>query len=133
MVNPFRTMVSDFAQLLTTVGALEAMRRYYANEVVVFENREMARAGLAQCLAYETSALDAQPRVPTIQLKKLAADEATGVAFLETIVRFTSEAGRPMRLEQVAVQRWEAGKITEERFYYEGYIDEGDPEEEDLD
>jgi hypothetical protein len=30
-----------------------------------------------------------------------------------------------MRLEEVAAQRWSDGVISEERFYYEGIVDEG--------
>jgi hypothetical protein len=31
-----------------------------------------------------------------------------------------------VRLEEVAVQVWEGGQIVQERFYYEGVVDEGD-------
>jgi hypothetical protein len=31
-----------------------------------------------------------------------------------------------MRLEEVAVQTWENAHIVQERFYYEGVVDEGD-------
>lgn len=34
-----------------------------------------------------------------------------------------------MRLDQVAVQTWAEGSITEERFYYLGLVDEGDEED----
>jgi ketosteroid isomerase-like protein len=125
-MTPLRSLVTDFAAVLTSSGALEAMHRFYAEDVIVFENRELARAGRAQCLAIEATALEAQPSPPVVRVTKLAADDATGVAFLEYVVRFTSPDGRPMRVEQVAVQRWESGRIAEERFYYEGYVDEGD-------
>jgi hypothetical protein len=60
---------------------------------------------------------------------KLAVNEKSGHAFLEYRVRFQSKEGRPMCLEEVAVQTWEAGQIVEERFYYEGVVDEGDAED----
>ena len=53
-------------------------------------------------------------------------NERDGVAFLEYVIRYTPRGGRPMRLEEVSVQAWECGRIVEERFYYEGLVDEGD-------
>ena len=47
---------------------------------------------------------------------------------MEWVIRFVGEDARPMRLDEVAVQRWAGGRIVEERFYYEGLVDEGDEE-----
>lgn len=38
----------------------------------------------------------------------------------------SSPAATALRVEEVAVQTWEDGLIVEERFYYEGMVDEGD-------
>ena len=116
----------EFAELLSKGRSLDAMERFYAPEVSVFENRELARAGKAKCLQYEREALAGQPDAPRFKLSKLAVNEASGHAFLEYIVRFRSSDGRAMRLEDVAVQTWDNGHIVEERFYYEGIVDEGD-------
>jgi ketosteroid isomerase-like protein len=118
--------VRDFAELLRKGRALDAMESYYAPEITVFENRRLARAGKQQCLQYEREALANQPDPPRFKLGTLAVNEATGHAFLEYVVRFRSADGRPVRLEEVAVQTWEAGQIVQERFYYEGVVDEGD-------
>jgi ketosteroid isomerase-like protein len=118
--------VRDFAELLRKGRQLEAMERYYAPEVSVFENRRLARAGKQKCLQYERDALTNQPDAPRFKLGTLAVNEATGHAFLEYVVRFRSADGRPVRLEEVAVQTWEEGLIVQERFYYEGVVDEGD-------
>ena len=67
-----------------------------------------------------------QPDAPRFKLGSLAVNEVTGTAFLEYVVRFRSAEGRPVRLEEVAVQTWEEGLIVQERFYYEGVVDEGD-------
>jgi ketosteroid isomerase-like protein len=121
--------VRAFAELLAEGRSLEAMQRFYAEEVNVFENRELARAGKARCLELERAALSRQPTPPRFRLLKLAVNEQSGHAFLEYRVRFQSKEGRPMCLEEVAVQTWEAGRIVEERFYYEGVVDEGDSED----
>jgi ketosteroid isomerase-like protein len=119
-------LAHEFAQMLVKGRSLDAMERYYAPEVCVFENRQLARAGKAQCLQYERDALANQPEPPRFKLIRFAVNEATSNAFLEYVIRFKASDGRPMRLEEVAVQTWESGLIVRERFYYEGVIDEGD-------
>jgi ketosteroid isomerase-like protein len=125
-MSRLEAQVREFAELLRRGHSLDAMERFYAPEVTVFENRQLARAGKAQCLQYERDALASHPQPPRFKLLKFAVDEALGHAFLEYVVRFESATGRPMRLEEVAVQTWENGLITQERFYYEGVVDEGD-------
>jgi len=58
----------------------------------------------------------------------LAVNEGSGTVFIEWLIRFYGRDGRPMRLEEVAVQQWSGGLICQERFYYEGFVDEGDEE-----
>ena len=121
-----REPFDDFCALVAAGETVEAIRRYYAEDVTVFENRELARAGRAACEAYERKQIAAQGEAPEIRVVASAFDERTGRGFLEMVVRFKGEGGRPMRLEEVASQEWGDGRIVEERFYYEGVIDEGD-------
>jgi hypothetical protein len=121
--------VEKFVELVTTGQTALSMERFYAEDVNVFENRELARAGRDACVAEEKRLLEAQPSPPQTRALKVAVNEATGVAFIEWIIRFTSPEGRPLRLEQVAVQKWAQGLIVEERFYYQGLVDEGDDED----
>jgi ketosteroid isomerase-like protein len=125
-MSRLETLVREFADLLKKGRSLDAMEQFYSPEVNVFENRQLARAGKARCLQYEREALASHPQPPRFKLLKLAVDEASGHAFLEYVVRFQSTTGRPRRLEEVAVQTWENGLIIQERFYYEGVVDEGD-------
>lgn len=119
-------MVQDFARLLGKGRSLDAMERYYAPEICVFENRQLARAGKSRCLQYERDALASHPEPPRFKLRRIAVNEDDACAFLEYVVRFRNSEGRPMRLEEVAVQTWDNGLIVKERFYYEGLVDEGD-------
>lgn len=105
---------------------LDAIERFYAEDVIVFENHERARAGKEACLDYEREALASGAAAPKLVARAAACDEPSGVSFVEWVIRYQGADARPMRLEEVAVQRWAGGKIVEERFYYEGAIDEGD-------
>lgn len=123
--------VREFVALCEAGKTLDAIARFYADDAVVFENHELARAGRAACLACEEQAI-ARVREPArLKARAVAVDAASGVAFIEWVVRYVGDDGRPTRLEEVAVQRWSGGRIGEERFYYEGVIDEGDADDAD--
>ncbi len=102
------------------------MDEFYHDEVLVFENRTLARAGKQACLTYEREQLATQATAPHFKLGAHAVNEATGHAFLQYTVRFTDSTGRPLRLDEVAVQTWDGDKVVQEHFYYEGVVDEGD-------
>jgi ketosteroid isomerase-like protein len=115
-----------FRSLLEQGRTLDAIEQFYAEDVCVFENRELARAGRAACLAHERESLLALIAPPEFRFRAWAVDEVTRVSFMEYVVRFRGRDGRPMRLEQIAVQQWHAGLVAEERFYFNGVVDEGD-------
>jgi hypothetical protein len=118
--------VTEFLRLLRNGQTVLAMEQFYDDEAIVFENRSLARAGLRKCLEYERQQLGTQPIAPDFKVTSFAVNAQSGHAFIEYTVRFLSPNGRPLRLEQVAVQKWNGAKIAEERFYYEGVVDEGD-------
>jgi ketosteroid isomerase-like protein len=117
--------VREFWRLLASGETVEAMERFYAEDVCVFENRSLARAGRQACIAYEREQLQAGSEAPRFKLHKRAIDEAAGHVFIEYTVRFLELVGKAARIEQVAVQTWERGKIVQERFYYDGVVVEG--------
>jgi ketosteroid isomerase-like protein len=123
--------VREFVGLCEAGKTLEAIERFYAEDAVVFENHELARAGRAACIDCEREAQARVKEPARLKARAHAVDAAGGVSFVEWVVRYVGADGRPMRIEEVAVQRWSAGRISEERFYYEGVIDEGDADEAD--
>jgi len=130
-MEDLRRRLDEFVGLVESGRSVEAMQRFYAEDVMMFENRELSRAGRDACIAYEREQLSKSGR-PHLKATKRAADPQTGVSFIEWVVQFRSpSSGRPIRLEEVAVQKWSNGEIIEERFYYEGVIDQGDEDDED--
>ena len=131
-MESLRERLERFIGLVESGQNLEAMQAFYAEDVLIFENRELSRAGRDACIAFERAQLARKPEPPRVRCIKSAADTKTGVCFIEWVVRFQSSSGRPMRLEEVAVQKWSEAGITEERFYYDGFVDEGDEDIEAL-
>lgn len=121
-----RAHVTQFIQLVERGQTVQAIEQFYAEDVVVFENREMARAGRDKCARFEREALAQYPEPPLAKALATACDEATGRVFVEWLIRIKTQEGTFLRLEEVAVQRWVADRIVEERFYYQGMVDEGD-------
>jgi ketosteroid isomerase-like protein len=121
--------VRAFVQLCEKGQTLEAIARFYAEDVVVFENHERARVGREACLTFEREAIARLKEPASLRANASAVDAQAGIAFIQWVIRFLGDEQRPMRLEEVAVQRWAGGRIVEERFFYEGMIDEGDEEE----
>jgi ketosteroid isomerase-like protein len=115
-----------FVSLAEAGESATAMERFYAEDVVVFENRELARAGKQRCIEFERAQRARASRPAKLKALKTACNETTGASFVEWLIRFEGDEGRPMRLEEVAVQTWRGEVIVEERFYYEGAVDEGD-------
>jgi ketosteroid isomerase-like protein len=128
MTTSLAERVREFVELCERGATCEAIERFYAVDAVVFENHERARAGRDACLAHERAALAAAKMPAKLRAKAYAVDAQRGVSFIEWVIRFLGEDGRPMRLDEVAVQRWAGGQVVEERFYYEGLVDEGDEE-----
>ncbi|MBK6578284.1 MAG: hypothetical protein IPG17_19205 [Sandaracinaceae bacterium] len=120
-----REQLTQFIQLVESGQSVAAIERFYADDAVVFENHELARAGRAKCAAYEQEAVAKQAEPPRTRAISLACDDTTGRAFVEWLIRWKTAEGTWMRLEEVAAQRWSGDRIVEERFYYEGVIDEG--------
>lgn len=126
MAKNLAEQVRAFCALLEQGKTIEAIEQFYAEDVHVLENRKLVRAGRVACVKYEREQLAGQAQRPQIRVRRSAVDEANQVAFLEYVMRFTGPGERPMRIEEVSVQKWERGLISEERFYYEGIVDEGD-------
>jgi ketosteroid isomerase-like protein len=120
-----REQLTQFIQLVESGQSVLAIERFYADDAVVFENHELARAGRLACAAYEREAVAKQAEPPRTRAVSSACDDTAGRAFVEWLIRWKTPEGTWMRLEEVAAQRWSGDRIVEERFYYEGVIDEG--------
>jgi ketosteroid isomerase-like protein len=130
-MGKLRDALADYILLVEAGKAQEAIARHYSTDVVVRENRTLSRAGREECLEFEEQERRRHTRPPRIKAQSFAADEATDTSFIEWQIRFVGSDDHVMLLEEVAVQRWNRDRIVEERFYYEGYVDEG-PADDDF-
>jgi ketosteroid isomerase-like protein len=96
---------------------LEAFDAFYADSVAMQENSNAPTVGKAANRAREEQFVASVAEVHEARAKRWSAGE--NHAAIEWVVEFTSTEGTRLRMEQVALQTWENGKIVHERFYYD--------------
>ncbi|MEM6393492.1 MAG: SnoaL-like domain-containing protein [Planctomycetota bacterium] len=94
---------------------MDAMREFYADDVVMEEPAYGTTAGLQANLDREQQFVDSVK-----QFKGFTAKVAVGEGFsaYENTMDWVDQDGNDVHVEQVAVQDWKDGKIVRERFYY---------------
>ena len=109
-------------QMAAGPDILDAVDRYYADDVTIvegngetFHGRETQKGRVQDFMASVREMHDGG--VTALAVSETA--PGTGVAFVETWSEMTFTEGGRMKIEEVAVQRWEDGKVVHERFYYD--------------
>ena len=97
---------------------LEAFEKYFHDEVVVIDGPSEPRNGKdAQRKALAEWASQIQ-EMHGGGVKGMTADEQNGITMAETWVDVTFKDGNRMKMDEVAVQKWDGDQIIHERFYY---------------
>jgi len=115
--------VRAFVELVVAGRTLEAMERFHADNVELRENHAAPRVGKAFNLEWEHKSLASLAEPPRTVARAVTLDADEGVSMIEWDITFVPKGGRPLRLEEVAVQRWRDGRIVSERFFYEKFVD----------
>ncbi len=113
------TIASLDAELNQTVLAgriLDAFDRFYADQVVMQENNAPAVAGKAANREREVKFVESIEQFHSAAILNTAVQG--DVSFSEWVMDVTFKGGVRVKLEQVAVRKWQKGQITHERFYY---------------
>lgn len=95
---------------------MEAMREFYADDVVMAENDQPPTVGLAANLEREQAFVD-NTTWHGFELKDVVVDGDK--AIVRAWMDFhNTQYGQRLAFTQVAFQTWRDGKIVDERFYY---------------
>ncbi len=81
------------------------------------ENSRPPRKGLDQLIAHERSNQAAVAAVRTLPVDSCLVDGDYVV--IHWVFEVTEAAGRVVRIDELAHQRWEGEKVVEERFFYD--------------
>ncbi len=109
---------SKLYQMIGQGQVAEAFEQFYHDDVVVQEANGEVRNGKA---AQREAIKQWQGMVKEMHgggVGCITANEETGIACVESWTDITFQNGHRNKLEEVAVQHWQDGKIIKERFYY---------------
>jgi sulfate adenylyltransferase subunit 1 len=113
----FTAAVSDFQNLISAGKTLEAIEKYYADNVQLQENSDAPRVGKTLALAHEKDNME-RVKYFKINIKSSVLDETQGLVMGEMHIDFETLKGVKIEMNEAFVQRWENGKIVSEKFYY---------------
>lgn len=114
---PTLNTVEAFVSLVEAGQGLLAMERFYAEHVAMQENQAEPRAGKAALLEHERRAQAAVRDLSSTCLRPVLV--SGDVAVIRWVIEYTHRAGQPVRLEELAYQRWEGERIVHEQFFYD--------------
>jgi hypothetical protein len=97
---------------------LEAFEKYYHKDVVMVEANGEARKGKEVNRKFETEFLGSVKEFHGSGVNSITSNEKDGVTTVESWMDVTFKDGKRVKMEQVAVQRWQGDQIIKERFYY---------------
>jgi hypothetical protein len=97
---------------------LEAFEKFYHNDVVMQEAGEEPRVGKDVNREYEKQFLAMVKEVHGGGADAFASDEENGITMVESWMEVTFQDGNRIKMEQVAVQKWQDGQVIHEKFYH---------------
>lgn len=101
---------------ILTGKILETFDTYYADDVVMSENRTDERVGKKVNREYEVQFLDNVHEFHGAQVGRVIVESEH--AAVEWSFDITFKDGNRVKMQQVAVQTWKDGKIIREDFYH---------------
>ena len=116
-MNNIKDKVEDLVKMVNEGKILEAFEKYYADNVTMQENEGELRVGKDANREYEKAFVEGI--LEFHNAKTLGVATGDNYSIVESFMDIThKDWGRSAR-SQVAVQRWENGKIVSEKFYYD--------------
>lgn len=110
-------LVSQLVAHVTQGKILEAYDALYAENVVMQENNNPPTVGKAANRVREEQFVGSVKEVHVNRAANVLVDGNKAV--IEWVLEFTNQDGVRLKFDQIALQTWENGQITEERFFYD--------------
>jgi len=114
----YSSQITELYNMMGQGNMMEAFEKYYHDDVVMVEADGQKREGKDANREYELKFIDSVQEIHASGVESITANEEEGVTMVESWMDLTFKDGNRMRMEEVAVQRWEGDQILHERFYY---------------
>lgn len=110
--------VTEMYKMIGEGKMMDAFEKYYADNVVMVEANGDAREGKDKNREFELQFLASIKEMHGGGVSGTTSNEEAGITMVESWMDTTFKDGNRMKMEEVAVQKWEGDKIVHERFYY---------------
>lgn len=111
-----KPQVLDLIELVQNGKMLEAISKYYADDVAMQENTAAPTVGFAENFARESAFYGSLKSVSFRLVSVLIEGDR---AALNWIFDYTTGDGQQYRMDEIAIQTWRNGKIVHERYVYD--------------
>lgn len=111
-----KPLVDELNKMILEGRALEAFDKFYAEDVVMQENEQPPRVGKEANRAYEEEFFKGVIAFHAAEIRGVAYGD--NISMVEWFMDIEHSAWGRGHRSQVAVQRWNNGKIVSEKFYY---------------
>ncbi|MEM9072770.1 MAG: nuclear transport factor 2 family protein [Myxococcota bacterium] len=115
-----RAAESELNAMILKGQGMEAFEKFYADNVVMQENRQDPRKGKDACRTYEQEFFGAVAEFHGAELHHSAVDGDR--SYSEWTFDVTFKDGKRMTNTQIAARTWKDGRVVFERFFYEPNI-----------
>jgi ketosteroid isomerase-like protein len=111
-----KPQVLDLINLVEQGQMQEAMNRYYAENVAMQENVSPPTVGFAENYARETTFYGSLKAFDFTLVSVVVEGDR---AVINWVFDYTTADGTPYRMDEIAIQTWEDGKVVHERYVYD--------------
>ena len=111
-----KPQVLDLIRLVENGQMLDAITKYYGENVAMQENTSPPTVGFAENYARE-NAFYGSLRAAKFTLVSVVVEGDR--AAINWVFEYTTADGRDYRMDEIAIQTWRDGKIAHERYVYD--------------
>ena len=111
-----KPQVLDLISLVENGQMLEAMTRYYAENIAMQENVAPPTVGFAENYAREAAFYGSLEALKFNLVSVLVEGDRAAINW---VFEYTTADGTPYRMDEIAIQTWRDGRIIHERYIYD--------------
>ncbi len=117
-MSTIKENVDKLNQMILNGQILEAFDQFYADDIVMQDNETPLREGKGVCRQFEEDFVNNLTAFRGAEVKNVMISEDAGVSVVEWWMDYSHKEWGDKNYTQVAVQRWNDGKIVSEKFLY---------------
>ncbi len=96
---------------------VEALKQFYADHASMQENGAAPRVGKEALLKFEQAAQASTTNLKSTCIRPVLV--SGNVVVIRWVFEYATQAGKAVRFEELAYQRWENEHIVQEQFFYD--------------